>query len=231
MPCNLSQNIVQDCFTSIGGVKNIYITEWQNIQSITISAGNVSNISLVYGTKFYEYRIRKQIGSFTEDISRHEESGLPFYDAQVSFSLRRIDVEKRNEIEKLARKDVVIIVVTNAGKNILVGHYNGLSISQGNTATGTAYGDLSGYTLSFSGGQPKPAVFIADSFIPGLINPVYGTTTTTTTNTSTSTTTTTSTSTSTSSTTTTSTTSAEEFFFLTNDDDNLIDGEGNNFIY
>jgi hypothetical protein len=68
------------------------------------------------------------------------------------------DVNKRNEIKVLAQQRLVAIVEGNDGSYWLVGYENGLELNAGTSATGTAFGDLSGYSLTLSGMEKEPMV-------------------------------------------------------------------------
>jgi hypothetical protein len=65
--------------------------------------------------------------------------------------------------------DLKIIVETNngsedgVGKYWLLGEENGVQLLSGTGATGTAFGDLNGYNLTFTGQEPEPASEISGS--------------------------------------------------------------------
>jgi len=50
----------------------------------------------------------------------------------------------------------------------LLGRVNGIDLTGGNGASGTAQGDRSGYTLTFSGGEKELAPEVASNVIAGL---------------------------------------------------------------
>ena len=76
----------------------------------------------------------------------------------------------RNQVKVLAQNpDLKIIVETNngnddsIGKFFLAGQYNGMTMTGGSGATGTAFGDMNGYTLTFGGQEPYPANEVSGS--------------------------------------------------------------------
>ena len=52
----------------------------------------------------------------------------------------------------------------------LLGQTRGLSLSGGQGQTGTAFGDLNGYTLTFTGQEPEPASELSGSNLAGVLS-------------------------------------------------------------
>ena len=72
------------------------------------------------------------------------------------------DINKGADVNPDPRSRLVAKEANNgedatAGKFFYLGQQNGLSLSGGSGATGTAFGDMNGYTLTFTGQEPLPA--------------------------------------------------------------------------
>jgi hypothetical protein len=83
----------------------------------------------------------------------------------------------RNQVRVLAKNpDIKMVVETNNGSEdgvgtlFLLGQTRGLSLSGGTGATGTAFGDLNGYTLTFTGQEPEPASELSGSNLAGVLS-------------------------------------------------------------
>ena len=69
-----------------------------------------------------------------------------------------------------------VIVETNngsvdgVGKFFYLGQENGLQLLSGTGATGTAFGDLNGYNLTFTGQEPEPAAEISGSDLSAIMS-------------------------------------------------------------
>ena len=69
-----------------------------------------------------------------------------------------------------------VIVETNNGSVDGVGKFfylsqeNGLQLLSGTGQTGTAFGDLNGYNLTFTGQEPEPASEISGSSLAGILS-------------------------------------------------------------
>ena len=53
----------------------------------------------------------------------------------------------------LAKNRLAVIVTDQQNENWFLGITNGLDLTGGGSATGTAFGDRSGYTLTFTGNE------------------------------------------------------------------------------
>ena len=67
------------------------------------------------------------------------------------------------EFKLLAYGRPKIVVWTRQGDALLVGKEYGADMTGGTITTGTAYGDLYGYTAVFTGQEPLPANFLSGS--------------------------------------------------------------------
>jgi hypothetical protein len=86
----------------------------------------------------------------------------------MSIVLNKLQANTRNEILLLAKNTLMAVVQDANDKYWLVGRYQGLDITGGTAATGTAQGDRSGYTLTFTGGEKELAPEVNSGIIAGL---------------------------------------------------------------
>jgi len=63
------------------------------------------------------------------------------------------------ELTNLAKGRLAIIVQDNNDNYFVMGHTRGAELSGGTLTTGTAIGDLAGYTLEFTAEEAIPAPF------------------------------------------------------------------------
>src|SRR5687767_2389699 len=126
MACVLTQHHTLDCRDSIGGVKEVYITELGNISSITESSGTVSAITKATGKRFWKYELNRETSSATETINGNEQNGTLYYNQSVNIVVNKRTAAIRNEIMLLAKNNVVIVAVENTGRAFLYGRELGL---------------------------------------------------------------------------------------------------------
>jgi hypothetical protein len=76
----------------------------------------------------------------------------------------------RNQVRVLAQNPNLKIIIetqngseTGAARWFLMGQVNGAQLLSGTAQTGTAFSDLNGYNLVFSGNEPNPASEVSGS--------------------------------------------------------------------
>jgi hypothetical protein len=171
MACALTQGYSLDCRDSLGGITEVYFISKANVSAITEASGSVSALTKVVGTRFYKYELVPGTASMTENINANVQNGTVFYAQELSIVLNKLQVPTRNEILLLAQNTLLCVVKDNNDKTWLLGRVQGLNLTGGNGATGTAQGDRSGYTLTFSAQEKELAPTVADGVFTALTTP------------------------------------------------------------
>jgi len=171
--CDITSGFTLGCRDNTGGIKNLYILSG-SITSVTdASEGLISGIT--GSGEFFQFELFRQTSDFTEGINATPENGTVFYEQTVNAVFFKLQSSTRNQIRVLAKNpDLKVIVETNngsedgVGKYWLLGEENGVQLLSGTGATGTAFGDLNGYSLTFTGQEPEPASEISGSLSDAL---------------------------------------------------------------
>jgi hypothetical protein len=158
MPCALTSGYSLDCKDSSGGIVEIYFMEKANATTISEASGVVTGITKATGKRFYKYELPKETGSLTETINGNVQNGTVFYSSELKLIINKLTTAVRNEIKLLAQNTLLAVAKDNNGKYWLVGKANGVDLTTGTSGTGTAFGDRSGYDLTFAGSEPEPMI-------------------------------------------------------------------------
>lgn len=169
MACALTQGFVLDCKESVGGIKSVRFVEFDNVASIAYAAG-VATLTMVASKKFWKYAQVRETSSFTETITANVQNGTIFYSQELTVILNKLAAATRNEILLLAKNRLMAIVEDMNGNFWLLGAKNGLDITGGNSATGTASGDRNGYTLTFQAMEADPMWSVSAGAISAITN-------------------------------------------------------------
>lgn len=172
MPCSLTQSLPQDCFNGVGGIKSIFVTEYDNLDTLTTSGGTVVTMTLNSGKQFWRYDMRKQTGSLSEAITINNANGTAYYAPTVTFQLIKLQANVRTELALLAQNDLIVIVLDNNGNYWAVGTDKGLQMTTGSGDTGAKYGDMNGYKVTIAnGGEIYPMLSLPSALISALTTP------------------------------------------------------------
>jgi hypothetical protein len=169
MPCALTQSLTLDCRDSIGGLKSVMFIEFANVTAITAASGIVTAITKAAGKKFYKYELAKETSQFTETFTSSVANGTFFYAQELSIVLNKLQTNVRNEILLLAQNNLLAIAEDKNGSYWLLGRLNGLDVTGGNAASGTANGDRSGYTITLTAQEKELAISVNSGIIAALL--------------------------------------------------------------
>ena len=155
--CNLSAGRNEVCKDSIGGLEAVYFL---NYTSASFDKNAELEISgLPSGSTVYKYEL-KGTSAYTETVNSSRENGTTFFEQTLNLTLHKLTKEDNKELKLLAYGRPVIVVEDYNGNLFVMGVENGADLSGGTIVTGAAMGDLSGYTLTFTGMEKAPANFI-----------------------------------------------------------------------
>lgn len=153
MACVLTQGLNLDCRDSVGGIKEVYITEIGNISEVTEASGIVTAITKASGKRFWKYSLIRETSNFDQVPTISEQNGTVYYAQTLQLIINKMQASVRNEIMLLAQNNVAVVAVDNNGKNWLLGKEFGLVLNGGNSGSGTAWADRNGSTLPFAGNE------------------------------------------------------------------------------
>ena len=156
MPCALTSGYTLDCKDSSGGIVEVYFIEKGNVTAINEASGVVTGLTKASGKRFWKYELPKETGSLTETLTGNVQNGTVFYASEMKVVVNKLLVAVRNEIRLLAQNTLIAVAKDNNGKYWLVGRQNGIDLTTGTLGTGTAFGDRSGFDLTFGGSEPEP---------------------------------------------------------------------------
>tara|TARA_Y100001972_G_scaffold47039_1_gene57994 strand:- start:74 stop:667 length:594 start_codon:yes stop_codon:yes gene_type:complete len=166
MACDITRGRLIDCKDSIGGLKAIYIAKSysNNVSAVaTINATEMTTAgfatwSCCGGTvEVFKYDLVQNLSSLTVTINSDNANGTTFFTQALSVTLQKIDHDMTNELRLMAYSRSQIFV-QDANDNVyLLGIDGGCYITGGTVVTGTAKGDMNGYTIEW-GAEEKNAL-------------------------------------------------------------------------
>lgn len=171
MACILTQGYTLGCRDGKGGIKEVLITELDNIDTLTATSGVITAMECVVGKKFFVYSQEIETANAVQKPTGNRANGSFYYEQGLTLVLNNPTASVWNEIDLLAKNNLAVIVLDNNGKYWLFGEINGLSLEPSEGGTGTAFGDRNGVTLVFKGMEPSYTKEVTAALIPALIVP------------------------------------------------------------
>ena len=161
MSCFISSGLALGCSDGIGGIKKIYIVGGAtgDVTGFTYNAtGAITGATSVSGTSIYGFELKRNTSSLSQNVTKSFENGTIYFEQVLTAVFFKYDQDKRNQVKILSQNDKIeIIAIDQNDVQYYLGQTNGMYLSGGSAATGTALGDRNGFELIFSGQEPEPA--------------------------------------------------------------------------
>jgi len=174
MSCDISRGRLEPCKDSVGGLNAVYFINKGDLGAVTYDAANTDAIDSFAGTPTaYKFDI-KGGSTYTENITSSRENGTTTFEQVLELQLTKLTKEDHKTVKLLAYGSPHILVEDNNGNVFVAGLEHGMDISGGTIVSGAAMGDMSGYTLTFSGMERVPANFLDDTITSAGISVTEG---------------------------------------------------------
>ena len=154
MPCTQTlSGLAKDCAGNIGGIKAVYLANFEDVSAVTITDGKVSGITMVTpasGTAptFKKYNFKPGTGSMSSTLNKDVAAGTSYVSTDLVLQFNRMETTKRVEMTALSQGELMAIVQDSNGLFWLLGRTEPLVASAGDGQTGTARADGNRYTLT-----------------------------------------------------------------------------------
>ena len=165
------KGITLDCSHSLGGIKTVYIANYNDVTDIkynastgsttgstsgvtgsttgvTYTGDTITGITMAASAKFKPYQFRKQTGSMVSTLTVDETAGVNYVSTELSLVFTKMETKKRIELSALSVGQLAVIVEDSNGTFWYLGKDDYVSVSAGGGQTGTAKGDGNNYTLT-----------------------------------------------------------------------------------
>jgi hypothetical protein len=147
------------CIKGVGGIKSIILCDYGTLGTLTVSGAEVTDISTTPAG--YKYLVKPGSSGMEETITASAENGTVFYVQNVNIQLQKLDKLTQAELQDVATGNPHVIVEDFNGNYFLAGAVNGCDVTAGTIVTGTALGDFTGFTMTFTGNEKLPAFFMS----------------------------------------------------------------------
>ena len=157
------KGITLDCSHSLGGIKTVYIANYNDVTDIkynastgsttgstsgaTYTGDTITGITMASGTTFKPYQFRKQTGSMTSTLTVDETAGVNYVSTELSLVFTKMETKKRIELSALSVGQLAVIVEDSNGTFWYLGKDDYVSATSGTGQSGVAKGDGNSYNI------------------------------------------------------------------------------------
>lgn len=171
MACGaLTYGFDYECNDGTGGIKpgSILITQFDNVSSYTVTAGQVSALTQAGATNFFRYQVRKFIAGDTTEGVNDPKMGTVTFTSTMTFTLFNLSSSKNTQLELLMSKPLVVIYQDNNDVYHVLGITNGAEVTAVQRATGVDKQDMNGYTITITAEEGVFPYEVQSSVVTGL---------------------------------------------------------------
>lgn len=172
MACvSFSGGIPKDCENNIGGLTELYLTDFDNITSYVQTGGTVSSIIMASASFFHEFVFNRNSATFQEDLVKSVEAGSALFEQTLTVTIPRRDVAKRNRLALLTQRDLAVIFKDSNGLYWYPGQDEAMYLGESTSTSGTAKADGSNYVITLKGFEIDRAYGVSASIVTALVAP------------------------------------------------------------
>ncbi len=170
MACNQTLNgIAASCDTSKGGIKEVYLINYADIDEIAESDGVITGFTLASGaTGWKKYEFKKNTGSLTSTLNVDDANGINYVTTELVLQFNKQETTKRVEMSALALAEVAVIAVDANGEAWYLGKDEPVTASAGTAQTGTARTDGNYYQITLQANDDTFPFSVASSAVPSV---------------------------------------------------------------
>ena len=161
------KGITNDCSTSKGGIREIYIADWQK-DLFTVGASDNTVTTLKSEVQWYKYYVKRNTSSFTSTATIDLANGVNYVSTELNLVFTKQETSKRVEMSALLLNDVAVLVTDANGKTWVMGlespvnataatAESGVAATDGNKYSITLTDESSTFMYEYTGTLPTPA--------------------------------------------------------------------------
>lgn len=158
MACDLTRGRKIPCKDQISGLVRCWLVDFGDLGTVTETADEITDLTGTFTAFQYDLH---GANSFEQTINSSRENGTTFFEQTINLQFTKLSKEDNAELKLLAYGRPHICVEDRNGNFMQFGLVHGCEVTGGTIASGSAFGDLSGYTLTFTAQEAKPANFVS----------------------------------------------------------------------
>lgn len=170
MGCEITTGYTKGC-DSPGGVATIYAWATSNVDTLTYAAGEITALTLDAGKYCYAFNVEIETASFNDKKVGERANSAYGREQSGTAVLHGNTASMIVNIEELVKGRHTVAVKLNDDTYEVFFLENGAVVTD-DRATGTAYEDMNGTTLTFAGKEKQKAMKISSAIILAMLSPL-----------------------------------------------------------
>tara|TARA_A100000171_G_scaffold9759_1_gene7310 strand:+ start:389 stop:1006 length:618 start_codon:yes stop_codon:yes gene_type:complete len=159
MSCDLTKGRQRPCKDSVGGLKAVYFIDY-GLGDVVMNttSGTEDNIASIAASAAYRYDLKGN-SNLEQTITSSTDTGGTFFEQVLTLVLPKLTAKDHKELKLISFARPHVIIKDNNDNYFMAGLEHGMDVTGGTISSGAGMGDLSGYSLTFTGQERAPANF------------------------------------------------------------------------
>ena len=166
MSCEALQSIQKNCSNNIGGIKNVWVNQQDEISGVTVSAGAWIVSAITVGVPCVPFAINRNTGNYTEDTAVDLINGSTFVTQTITLMFNRRDKDKSEAINVLGSGQQYLAVFIQDA-NDKYWYFENVQLTATGEGSGTARADGSKYSITLLAESEHLAYEVLHTLIEG----------------------------------------------------------------
>ena len=166
MSCEALQSIQKNCSNNIGGIKNVWVNQQDEISGVTVSAGAWIVSTITVGDPCVPFAINRNTGNYTEDTAVDLINGSSFVTQTITLMFNRRDKDKSEAISVLGSGQQYLAVFIQDA-NDKYWYFENVQLTATGEGSGTARADGSKYSITLLAESEHLAYEVLHTLIEG----------------------------------------------------------------
>ena len=171
----ISAAVERNCNNNVGGLKAIYITDYENVTAVTDTEpdGVIDTITMASTTQFFDFYFAKNSAMYEENLVQNLEIGSTYYEQKVAFSIPLRDETRRESIKELVsgQKKLMVLLQDNNDNYWLYFEKEGGIVTTLTGGSAAAKGELNGYAIEITADSVSQAAVVDPTIVDALLVP------------------------------------------------------------
>ena len=163
--CDINAGRLVGCKDVIGGIKKVFLMPYDEtlVSKFTINGSNRNLIDEITAITVFQFDLRTATSSYTSNYTSDDANGTFYMEQVLELQLQKIAPQDLPAMDKLAQGRVQAFVTDANDNTFVMGTIFGCTLTAGTMQTGTAKGDLSGFTATLTGQEEMTYILDASA--------------------------------------------------------------------
>jgi len=161
MACLLNSKISKSCGYLVGGISELYLTNWEEVATLT--SGTTTWTTGATQAKWFKFVPEKNSGSYIDELVVN--NSMKSRNHSVSFRVNKKDQNALDSMDELSLATLVAIVKDRTGNYVVLGKINGMEATVASANSGANETDEAGILITLAGLQTESAFIYSGTIV------------------------------------------------------------------